>query len=204
MLHVNSNHSVEAQIRDAFSREVARRIGQNRWTFPNRCSAMVPAAANCVIKYHAKAEDYVRAQFVGLSRDFCLRTFNLAYPPFGCLLGPKAKLRYEKHMLTVDSFKPAAKEERDSSMINMVYQQVNAFRSNRAATNHEVLQLLVVSKSISLHTLAYLKVNKFIKKDITSSVLKFLYEEKGEGDIYERFDTAEKEVRGFLGLKNEG
>jgi hypothetical protein len=201
MLSVNPNRAVEIQIKDAYCREVARRIGANFWSFPTRNSAMVPAAANSVIRLKAKVEDYVRSHFVAMNRDFCLQVFKLAYPPFGCMVGPRATARYEKYMLTVDSFK---KVNKDGSIMEQVYAQARVFNNSAANKTLTGLRLLVISKAISIHTLAYLRASKFVSKETTSKVLDFLYEEKSEGDIYERYDLAEKEVRGLLGFKDEG
>lgn len=201
MLSVNPNRSVEIQIREAYCREVARRIGSNYWSFPSRNSAMVPPAANAVIRLKANVEEYVRSHFVAMDRDFCLNVFKLAYPPFGCMVGPKATARYEKYMLTVDSFK---KPKKDESVIDSIYAQVRSFNANHNNGDIAKLRILVISKAISLHTLAYLRLSQMISQGNTSKVLDFLYEEKAEGDIYERYDAVEKEVRGLLGFKSKG
>lgn len=204
MLQVNSNHTVESQIRDAYAREVARRLGKKAWSFPHRSAAMVPTAANIIISLGAKTEDYVRAQFVSLPREFCLQTFKTAYPPFGCLIGPRSKIRYHNHMLTVNSHVKDTEKVKNEKIIDVVYQQVSTFKNTHGAKNKTNLLMLVMSKSISMHTLAYLKVNNLVKKLTVYEILDFLFEEKSEADAYERFDSAERTIRSFLGLKNEG
>lgn len=151
MLAISRSSAVFNALVDTYCANVASRVRKPKWSLPIRWRGVVPqiesALAQRGIGTVVLVETFVDAQFDGLDRAFCQRTFHLPYPPIHVLLKKGAFRRYNEYR--VRNILP---EPKRTPLRERLKKDIALIEARPGSVG-----FLITSGSISLDTLSYYK-----------------------------------------------